>query len=119
MTEEKENPSLPDLPTPRMKRQRNWLPSLVWLIPIVAALVGLTLVAKIIVERGPVITVTFITAEGLEAGKTKVKYKDVDIGTVEKITLSKDHSHIIATIQLLKEAKSFTAMDARFWVVRP
>ncbi|PUA18759.1 intermembrane transport protein PqiB [Glaciimonas sp. PCH181] len=119
MSEEKQPSSAPDLPTPKLKRPRDWLPSLVWLIPIVAAIVGLTLVAKILVERGPVITVTFHTAEGLEAGKTKVKYKDVDIGTVDKISLSKDHSHVIATVQLLKDAKSFTAKDARFWVVRP
>src|SRR5437016_3353809 len=117
MNEEKEKPSAPDLPAPQLKRQRDWLPSLVWLIPIVAAVVGLTLVAKILMERGPVITVTFRTAEGLEAGKTKVKYKDVEIGTVEAIRLSKDRSHVITTVQLLKEARSFTARDTRFWVV--
>ncbi|MGS0741324.1 PqiB family protein [Glaciimonas sp. GG7] len=119
MSEVTQQPSAPDLPTPTVKRPHKWLPSLVWIIPIVAAVVGLTMVTKIILERGPVITITFSTAEGLEAGKTKVKYKDVDIGTVEKITLSKDHSHVITTVQLLKDADSFTAKDARFWVVRP
>jgi len=119
MSEEKEQAAVPDLPAPQVRHQRDWLPSLVWLIPIVAAVIGLTLVAKILIERGPVISVTFSTAEGLEAGKTKVKYKDVDIGTVEAIRLSKDRSHVITTVQLLKEAKSFTAKDARFWVVRP
>src|SRR5450830_1114988 len=107
------------LPEPKRARQRNWLPSLVWLIPIVAAVVGLTLVAKILIERGPVITISFSSAEGLEAGKTKVKYKDVDIGLVQSITLSRDRSHVLTTVQLTKEAESFTADDTRFWVVRP
>ena len=52
---------------------RNWLPSLIWLIPIVAALVGITLVARSCCERGPEIVLTFKTAEGLEAGKTAVQ----------------------------------------------
>ena len=112
-------PSSANRPEPKRERKRNWLPSLVWLIPIVAAVVGLTLVAKILVERGPIITISFVSAEGLEAGKTKVKYKDVDIGQVQSITLSKDRSHVITTVQLTKEAESFTADDTRFWVVRP
>jgi hypothetical protein len=66
----------------RGKRRREWLPSLIWLIPIVAALVGVTLVARLLMERGPEIVLTFKTAEGLEAGKTAVKYKDVQIGLV-------------------------------------
>lgn len=111
--------ALPPLPEPKLSRKRDWLPSLIWLIPIVAAVVGLTLVVKILVERGPSITITFRTAEGLEAGKTKVKYKDVDIGLVQTITLSKDRSHVLANVQLSKEAESFTATDTRFWVVRP
>jgi len=117
MTEHTTPPN--NLPEPKRARQRNWLPSLVWLIPIVAAVVGLTLVAKILIERGPVITISFVSAEGLEAGKTKVKYKDVDIGQVQSITLSKDRSHVLTTVQLTKEAESFTADDTRFWVVRP
>ena len=109
----------PAAPRPRRVRQRNWLPSLVWLIPLVAAIVGLTLVVKLMSDRGPQITITFRSAEGLEAGKTSVKYKDVNIGTVQAIRLSKDRTHVQIKVQLTKEAKSFTADDTRFWVVRP
>nr|WP_050464429.1 MlaD family protein [Herbaspirillum autotrophicum] len=115
MTEQNETP----LPEPRRAKARNWLPSLVWLIPIVAAVVGLTLVVKILVERGPQISIVLSSAEGLEAGKTKVKYKDVDIGVVQAISLSQDLSHVKASVQLTKEAEKFTAADTRFWVVRP
>ncbi|OUL98737.1 PqiB family protein [Variovorax sp. JS1663] len=107
------------LADPRVVRRRNWLPSLIWLIPIVAALVGIALVARILVERGPEVVLTFKSAEGLEAGKTAVKYKDVQIGTVQTIRLANDRSHVRVLVQLKKEAKSFTAQDTRFWVVRP
>lgn len=60
--------------------KRRWFLSPVWLIPLVAVLVGGGLAVKAIYDRGPTITITFKTAEGLEAGKTKIKYKNVDVG---------------------------------------
>jgi paraquat-inducible protein B len=111
--------STPSLPSPKRERQRDWLPSLVWLIPILAAIIGIALMVKVLVDRGPVITISFRTGEGLEAGKTKVKYKEVDIGEVQTITLSKDRSQVLVTVQLSKNAESFTAVDTHFWVVRP
>ena len=71
--------------------------SLVWVIPIVAALVGAWLTFHTFSQRGPAVTIIFESAEGLEAGKTKVKYKDVEIGAVESIELSEDLSHVIVT----------------------
>ena len=106
-------------PQPKRIRQRPWLPSLIWLIPILAAVIGLSLVAKTLFERGPEITISFLTAEGLEVGKTRVKYKDVDIGTVQAINLSEDRTHVLVRVQLKREAHSFTAKDTLFWVVRP
>ena len=62
----------------------------------------------------------FSSGGGLEAGnKTKVKYKDIEIGMVQSVTLSEDRSYVLVKVQLKKEAKSFTAADSRFWVVRP
>jgi len=109
----------PALPKPKVARRREWLPSLIWLIPIVAALVGVTLVARILMERGPEIVLTFKTAEGLEAGKTAVKYKDVQIGLVQSLRLARDRSHVRVLVQLNKDAEGFTSADSRFWVVRP
>ena len=106
-------------PTPKKTSQTRWAPSLVWLIPIIAALVGLFLILKLFLDHGPTITVSFRTAEGLQAGKSKVKYKDVEIGEVKAIRLSKDRSKVLATILLSKDAKGFSASDASFWVVRP
>jgi paraquat-inducible protein B len=114
-----EQNAIDHLPSPKREQQRDWLPSLVWLIPIIAAIIGIALMVKIVVDRGPEITISFRTGEGLEAGKTKVKYKEVDIGEVRRITLSKDRSQVLVTVQLSKDAKSFTAVDTHFWVVRP
>ncbi|WP_407919425.1 PqiB family protein [Chitinasiproducens palmae] len=96
-----------------------WLPSLVWLIPLIAAVIGLSLVARAIFEQGPTVTITFKTAEGIEPGKTKVKYKDVDIGEVKSVTLSEDHSLIVATVELTKDASNIAVEGTRFWVVKP
>ncbi len=111
--------SLEAIPAPVKVKQRDWIPSLIWLIPIVAALIGISLAVNTWIQRGPEITITFSSAEGLEPGKTKVKYKEVEIGTVQSITLSEDHAYVLVTVLLKKEAKSFTAADSRFWVVRP
>ncbi|MBY4895509.1 intermembrane transport protein PqiB [Cupriavidus sp. AU9028] len=107
------------LPEPARRRRARWLPSLVWLIPIVAAVVGLSLLVRTLSQRGPEIEVTFRTAEGLAPGKTPVRYKDVDIGVVKAVRLSKDRSHVIATIDLSKANENFAVRDTRFWVVRP
>lgn len=105
-------------PTPEVRRSR-WSVSLIWLVPIVAALIGLSMVVHSWASRGPTITVTFLTAEGLEAGKTQVKYKNVVIGTVTDIQLAPDRNRVIITIDLEKSAEGFATQGARYWVVRP
>ena len=100
-------------------RRYRWLPSLVWLLPLLAALVGAILIYREMTQHGPTITVTFKTAEGLEAGKTKLRYKDVEIGQVRRIQLAEDRSHVEVDIELGKGATSFQAKDSRYWVVRP
>lgn len=91
---------------------------MVWLIPLVAALVGGWLAVKGVLDRGPVITISFRTAEGIEAGKTKIKYKDVEVGLVTNVTLAPDLSGVIVTAELVKNAEHRLVEDTRFWVVR-
>ena len=92
--------------------------SIVWIVPLVALLIGGWLAYKAITEKGPTITITFQSAEGLEAGKTKIKFKDVEVGQVEEIRLSEDLSQVIITAQLTKDAKAYLSENTRFWVVR-
>lgn len=104
---------------PRITPPRRWLPSAIWIIPGLAALFALSLVIHALNQRGPAITVSFASAQGIEAGKTKVKFKDVEIGDVLEVHLAPDRSRVLARIELKKEAESFAAEDSRFWVVRP
>ena len=91
--------------------------SIVWLIPLVAAAIGGWLAYKAFSEQGPTITISFKSADGLEAGKTKVKYKDVEVGQVEAIDLSQDLSHVVVTAKLVKGAETYLTENTRFWVV--
>lgn len=115
-----DNPYRPETPAGAPEiRQRRARVSLVWLVPIAAALVGFSMVVQNWLSAGPQITVSFETAEGLEANKTQVKYKNVVIGQVTEINLSEDHTRVIATIELDQHAEPFTREDTKFWVVRP
>jgi paraquat-inducible protein B len=107
----------PEVPEAAVKsRGRRF--SLVWVVPVVAALIGGWLVVKALTEKGPQITITFKSAEGLEAGKTKVKFKDVEVGLVEEIRIAEDASHVVVKVQLVKAAERFISEHTRFWVVR-
>jgi len=92
--------------------------SIVWIVPLIALLIGGWLAYRAITEKGPTITITFQSAEGLEAGKTKIKFKDVEVGEVEEIHLSADLSQVVVTAQLTKDAKDYLSENTRFWVVR-
>jgi len=114
-----DEPVQQELPQARLEERRRWSPSLVWLIPVVAALIGGYLTVQAILSRGPTITIAFRNAEGLEAGKTRIKYRDVDIGEVTSVKVSEDRKSIIATAQISKEAEPYLTSDSRFWIVRP
>jgi paraquat-inducible protein B len=110
-------PDMADLPQAEIQSKRQI--SIVWLVPIVAILIGGWLAYKGLSEKGPMVTISFESAEGLEAGKTLVKYKDVKIGEVESIRFNTDLSRVIVRAELFKEAEPFLTENTRFWVVRP
>jgi paraquat-inducible protein B len=107
-----------ELPTPRVLRRR-WLPSLIWILPVTAVVIGASLVVNAWRTAGPRVTISFETAQGLEVGKTQVKYRSVNIGHVTSIALSADHNRVLVSADLLRSANDLLTADARFWVVRP
>ncbi|MHC8400919.1 PqiB family protein [Pseudomonas sp. MDT1-17] len=109
----------PQAPGQAPVKTRRFSVSLVWIVPIVAVLVGISLVVHSMMQEGPTITVTFKTGSGLTANKTEVKYRNVVIGQVTDVELSDDQKSVNATIKLAKQAESFTREDSQFWVVRP
>jgi paraquat-inducible protein B len=112
-------PPRPSVRDSRVIPRKRTRPSLVWFIPIVAALVGVWVAVTRALSEGPKITIVFQSAEGMEAGKTKIRYNGVDIGTVTTIRLSDDHRRVITTAQMAPKTEGFLAQDTKFWVVRP
>jgi paraquat-inducible protein B len=108
-----------DAPEAVAKGRARWSLPAVWLVPVVAALLAGWLGVKAVLERGPTITIRFKSADGIEAGKTKLKYKNVQIGVVRSVTVAPDLKEIIATAELAKEVKPYLVEDTRFWVVKP
>ena len=110
---------LPPVSESKVVSRRGHRPSLVWLIPIVAAAAGAWVAVTRIMSQGPEITLVLHSAEGIEAGKTKIRYNGVEIGTLTTVRLSEDHKSVLTTAQMEPEAASFLVEDTRFWVVRP
>lgn len=111
---------LPDaLPVAKPLPRKRWVPSLVWVIPMLALLVGGGLAISAWLSQGPLIEIQFRAAEGIETGKTKIKYKDVEIGQVTALRLSADRSGVIVQARLDKSVEDLLVDDTRFWIVRP
>jgi paraquat-inducible protein B len=117
MTEPVHTPA--EIPLATLAPRWQWSPLVIWLIPLLAVLVGGWIVLQAALERGETITITLKSAEGLKPEKTKIKYKDVDIGDVKSIVLSPDLSHVIVTAQLTSGSASLMRDDTQFWVVMP
>ena len=114
-----ENADLANVPeATHVPKKRTRVP-VVWIIPIVAALVGVGIVVQRYLNEGPTIGISFRTAEGIEPGKTFIKYKDVDIGKVTEVVLSKDFSKVVVTAKMEKHAEGLLVEDSRFWIVKP
>lgn len=111
------NPIIAKMPVITQKKNKNV--SWIWLVPLIAAIIGLSLLVRGYMQQGPIATVTFKTAEGLEIDKTQVRYKDVVVGTVTDISLTDDHNSVLVKIAFKQNAEFLLREGARFWVVRP
>jgi len=89
----------------------------IWIIPILALVLGIYMVVDNLLNEGPEVEISFATANGLEQGKTKIKYRDVDMGLVQEVRLNDKFDGVIATAKLDRQALSLLREDTRFWVV--
>jgi len=119
MAEQNTPPSDDDINAPAVVRKKVRRVGWIWLIPIVAALIALSLVLRTWMQEGPQISILFNTAEGLEVGKTQVRYKDVVVGMVDGIHFNEDRSRVVVSVQLSKNAAGLATDGTNFWVVRP
>jgi paraquat-inducible protein B len=111
-------PSEEELSTPAVQSRR-WIPRLVWVVPIAAAVIGISLLIRNWQNTGPRITISFLSGEGLQVGKTLVKYRDVAVGHVSGVVLSADHQTVVVSADLSKDAATLLKADTQFWIVRP
>jgi paraquat-inducible protein B len=108
-------PEAPPSPDPSRRAALPW----VWAVPAAALVVAGWLGYRALVERGPTITISFATADGIEADRTTIRFKDVELGRVTGVGLSPDSSRIIVTATMRHEAEPLLRGDSEFWVVRP
>src|SRR5258708_1027698 len=114
-----QDPPRSSIPESRgVPRKRTRL-SLIWVIPIGAAIVGAWVAVTRILSQGPKITIVLKSAEGREAGKTNIHYNAVNIGTWKTIELSKDHQRVILHAEMATKTEAFLVENTKFWVVRP
>jgi paraquat-inducible protein B len=105
--------------TPHAVTRRSHRVSIIWLVPLVAVAIGAWLAWDTLSKEGPTIRVTFDSAEGLQAGQSLLKYKDIVFGTVKSLDLTPDRYHVVVTIDTTREAEPLLTEKAVFWVVKP
>jgi len=93
--------------------------NLIWFVPIIAASISVYLAVTFLSDRGPLITISFLTADGITAQQTEVKHKAVSLGMVENVHLTKDLKRAVVHVRMKREALPFLTDHAHFWVVRP
>ena len=108
-----------DLPHATVVAKRGSRISIVWIIPLLAAVIAVGIAVQRVVSEGPTISIVFRNAQGIEAGKTFVKYKDVNIGQVTAVQLSENYTQVTVTAKIAKSAAGLMVEDAAFWVVEP
>ncbi|MET0682959.1 MAG: MlaD family protein, partial [Casimicrobiaceae bacterium] len=114
-----DEPDLDALPKAVVTRRKKLRISIIWIIPLLAALVAIGIVVQRIRSEGPTITIVLKDAEGIEAGKTFIRYKDVRIGLVSAVELSEDYAKVLVKAKIAKHAAGLMVADAKFWIVEP
>ncbi len=108
---------MPELPTPKTRKTTSW--SAIWVLPLLALLIGGWLAWKAMSEAGIEIQIRFENGDGIQVGKTQLMYKGIQVGKVTDLHVTKDIKGVVATVEVLKEAGPYLSKDTRFWLVRP
>ncbi|HVI88573.1 MAG TPA: MlaD family protein [Dongiaceae bacterium] len=107
----------PPLPVAPIRKGRRF--PIIWLIPVIAIAIGAWLAWDTLSKEGPTITISFESAEGLQAGQSQLRFKDIVFGTVKSFTLTPDNSRVIVTIATTRQAEPLLTDQTEFWVVKP
>ncbi|WP_042013615.1 intermembrane transport protein PqiB [Aeromonas fluvialis] len=109
------------------ERKKRWQPgsdflssaAAIWMVPLLALVIGIWMLFQHWYSQGPSFTLTVATAEGIVAGKTVIRSRDVEVGRIETVGLSDDYSHAILKGRLSNDAAGMLRGDSKFWVVKP
>ena len=105
-----------DVPQAQVRTRRF---PLIWLVPLAAVGIAMWLGVRTLGEHGPRVTITLTSGDGLEAGRTRVMLRNVEVGMVESLELSKDLTHVVMHARIRRDFGSYLTTGTRFWVVRP
>jgi paraquat-inducible protein B len=103
--------------TPEYRQAQRW--NIVWVVPILALLIGGWMIYRSLTSQGPVAHVRFETADGIAAGKTEVRCRSVRVGVVKDVRLADDLKSVVVMIELKPESVGLLRTGTNFWVVRP
>ena len=108
-----------DLPTAKTRPASNW--SAIWVLPLIALIIGGWLGWRAYTETGIEIQVRFESGEGIQANKTEVVYKGMPVGKVKTLKLDDEGSSkgVIATVEMNKDVEQYLRTSTRFWLVKP
>jgi paraquat-inducible protein B len=104
---------------PHATARRSRRLSIIWIVPLVAVAIGAWLAWDTLSKEGPTIKISFDSGEGLQAGQSQLKYKDIVFGTVKSLALSPDQTHVIVTVGTTRQAEPLLTEGTVFWVVKP
>src|SRR6202048_1940927 len=104
---------------PRATARRSRRISVIWVIPLVAVAIGGWLAWDTLSKEGPTIKISFDSGEGLQAGQSQLKFKDIVFGTVKSLELAPDKTHVIMTVGTTHQAEPLLTEGTIFWVVKP
>lgn len=105
------------IPPARVRPASNW--SAIWILPLIALLIGSWLGWKAYDQRGVMIDIRFTSGDGIAAGKTELIYKGMSLGKVQTVDLSEDKQSVLVHIEVNRSAEDFLRKDSRFWLVQP
>jgi len=93
--------------------------TVIWIIPIIALLITAWMLFKYQADQGHTIYIKMTTADGITAGKTEVKVRNVKVGLVKRLELDLSHNGVLAKVQIENQYGDLLTEDAKFWVVKP
>ncbi|MDG1863063.1 MAG: MlaD family protein [Yoonia sp.] len=93
--------------------------SIVWIVPVLALIVSLGVAYQNYANQGVAVEITFENAAGMAAGETLIKYRDVTVGSVEKVAFADGLADVVVHARIDQNIAPYLDDDAMFWVVRP